>query len=264
MSDQPVSAEEQARRLAKKRAEDLRGFTMHLGVFLIIMFAFFLLNLATSRETWWFFYPFLVWGVGLAIHGWNVLGSERLFNDEWAERKAQSLLAKEKPAQTRTGAPTPDPRVANANVLKQSAVLIDQMRIAAREIPKSEVRRQALAVCASADQVLSVIEEKPDEVMLARDFLSRYLTPAYAIVSDYARLSSRNIASARPTLEKVEQHDLPLLSSKLDDLHDRLHRGNLIDLEVAREMLRFDVADWDENADAFGKALTQESGRPGN
>ena len=224
------------------------------------MTAFFLLNLATDRGNWWFFYPFIVWGVGLAIHGWNVLGSERLFNEDWAERKAQSMLGREQSKSTPVPTLKPEPKVATGDVLKQSAILIDGMRISARGILKPDVRRQALAVCASADQVLSAIDENPSEAVLARDFLTRYLTPASTIIGDYARLASRNIASALPTLEKVETHDLPMLTAKLDDLHDRLHRGSLIDLEVAREMLRFDVADWDENSDAFGRALSSEAG----
>ncbi|MEJ7839339.1 MAG: 5-bromo-4-chloroindolyl phosphate hydrolysis family protein [Thermomicrobiales bacterium] len=263
MSRSPQKTDE-ALKLAKQRAEELKGFTTHLGVFLIIMIAMFLLNLATSRESWWFFYPFLPWGVGLAIHGWNVLGSDRLFDDKWAERKAQELRTK---GQTATSPPaSAQPGAAafttmpNRDLIQQSAELIDRMRLSARQIPKPEVRRQTLSVCASADQVLSAIEENPREVALASDFLDRYLKPASSIIGDYSRLASRNVASALPTLAKVESHDLPLLTSKLDDLYDRLHRGNLIDLEVAREMLRFDVADWDENGEAIGTPLPADTG----
>lgn len=258
MSNSSRNSREEALKLAKQRADDLKGFTTHLGVYLIIMIAFFLLNLATSPGDWWFFYPFLPWGVGLAIHGWNVLGSDKLFDDKWTERKADELLKKQRSQRTTAANANEESPTATADLIQQSAWLIDQMRIAARQIPKPEIRRQTLSLCASADQVLSVIEENPREAALARDFLGRYLMPANAIIGDYSRLASRNVVSAQPTLAKVESHDLPLLTSKLDDLYDRLHRGNLIDLEVAREMLRFDVAEWDESAESLGNAAEHE------
>lgn len=120
------------------------------------------------------------------------------------------------------------------------------MRSAARTIPKADVRQQTLGLCASADLVLSAIEENPNETELASDFLNRYLTPASAIVTGYSRLANRNIPSGQATLEKVETHDLKLLSTKVDEIYDRLHRGTLIDLEVAREMLSLEVPDWND------------------
>lgn len=263
MSSSSRNSREEALKLAKQRADDLKGFTTHLGVYLIIMIAFFLLNLATSPDSWWFFYPFLPWGVGLAIHGWNVLGSDRLFDDKWTERKADELLKKQQSNRAMPRDSSEESPAATADLIQQSATLIDQMRVAARQIPKPDVRRQTLAICASADQVLSAIEENPREAALARDFLGRYLMPASAIIGDYSRLASRNVASAQPTLAKVESHDLPLLTSKLNDLYDRLHRGNLIDLEVAREMLRFDVAEWDESAEALEEAVEPDQIAPG-
>jgi predicted TIM-barrel fold metal-dependent hydrolase len=125
----------------------------------------------------------------------------------------------------------------------QAAGLIDRMRTSARQITGPDARRQALDACAAADQVLAAIIDHPDELPLARDFVNRFLEPATQVVTEYARLSSRNIPSARETLEQVEQHDLPLITHKANQLYDRLHRGTLIDLEVAREMLTLDMAD---------------------
>jgi hypothetical protein len=254
----PATPEERARAAARKRADDLRGFFTHLGSYLAVGLFFFLINLATDAGNWWFFYPMLPWGAGLAIHGWNVLWNDRMFGEDWAERKAQEILAKERGTPRAAATPAPasatvstPPASETEDILRESAILIDRMRSAARQIPKPDVRRETLAICASADQVLSAIADNPNEVTIARDFLNRYLTPAAAIVNDYSRLASRNIVSAQPTLEKVESHDLPLLARKLDDLYDRVHRGNLIDLEVAREMLSLDVADWrDEGTSA--------------
>jgi hypothetical protein len=243
MTDDLVSPAERQLQLARERADELKGFFTHLGVFFIVILGLFFIDLASGPE-WWFFYPAIAWGVALAIHGMTV-GVGRLFDEGWAERKAQGWVHQATPP-----APTePEPSKAaptNRNVISQSGTLIDQMRQASRAIPKPEIRQQALGLCASADMVLSAIEENPNETALASDFLDRYLTPASTIITGYSRLANRNIPSARPTLEKIETHDLKVLSTKVDEIYDRLHRGNLIDVEVAREMLSLDVPDWED------------------
>ncbi len=242
-SDQETPIERN-RRLARERAEELKGFFTHLGIYLIVILGLFFIDIASGPE-WWFFYPAIAWGVGIAIHGLTV-GVGRVFDEGWAQRKATSWDDTARPA------PSPEPPPAratraNGDVIGRSSALIDSMRSAARTIPKPDVRQRTLGLCASADLVLSAIEENPGETELASDFLNRYLTPASAIISGYARLANRNIPSARATLEKVETHDLRVLATKVDDIYDRLHRGTLIDLEVAREMLSLDVADWDDS-----------------
>jgi hypothetical protein len=117
------------------------------------------------------------------------------------------------------------------------------MRASSRSIPRTDPRREALDACAASDRVLSAIADHPDELPLARDFVDRFLQPASTVIGDYARLANRNVPSAQATLEAVESHDLPLITRKADELYDRLHRGTLIDLQVAREMLTLDMAD---------------------
>jgi len=233
---------ERNRRLARERAEQLKSFFTHLGVYLIVILGLFFIDIASGPE-WWFFYPAIAWGVGLAIHGLTV-GVERVFDEGWSLRKATSWS--DRPVGSAATVTAPAPTRADDAVITRSSALIDSMRRAARAIPKPDVRQQALGVCASADLVLSAIEENPEETDLARDFLNRYLTPASAIVTGYSRLANRNIPSAALTLEKVEMHDLKVLASKVEEIYDRLHRGSVIDLEVAREMLSLDLPDWDD------------------
>jgi hypothetical protein len=116
---------------------------------------------------------------------------------------------------------------------------VDLMRTHARRISKPAVRAQALEICALADRVLAILPEAGDE-QTARDVIERYLGPAEAIISRYARLITRDVSSAAATLRQVETDDLPLIERQLHALYDRLNRGDLIDLEVAREMLQFD------------------------
>lgn len=238
MSDDRQSAEARAR----KRAKDLRAFMQHLGTFVSVGLFFLIINLITDRHNLWFFWPLLPWGIGLAIHGWNVLWADRFFNDQWEERQVQKHLARDESVGTMDGPATAAVQDIS-HLMTRASGLIDRMRTSARQIGGAEVRRQALDACAASDQVLAAIIDHPDELPLAQDFVNRFLEPATQIVSDYARLSSRNIPSARVTLAQVEQHDLPLITHKANQLYDRLHRGTLIDLEVAREMLTLDMAD---------------------
>jgi len=238
MSKKRETAEERAR----KHAQDVRGFMQHAGAFISVGLFFLIINLLTDPGNWWFYWPLLPWGIGFAIHGWNVLWNDRFFDDRWEDRQVEKAMAREARRQRSAARAADAPET--DRIVERAAVLIDGMRASARQIPKPEVRRHALDVCAASDQVLSAIGDNPEEVTIARDFLNRYLTPASSIISDYSRLAARNVPSARATLAKVEEHDLPLLTTKMNELYDRLHRGSLIDLEVAREMLSLDVADW--------------------
>jgi hypothetical protein len=80
---------------ARRRVEALRGFYIHLGVYVLVNSGLVILNLVTSPDQLWFYWPLLGWGIGLAAHAFTVFGSERWFGPEWEERKIQELLDKE-------------------------------------------------------------------------------------------------------------------------------------------------------------------------
>jgi hypothetical protein len=231
----------------EKAIQEMQDFIQHLGAFLIVNVMLMIINLTTQRDEPWFLWVTLFWGVGLAFHAFDVFVGE---NKELARRIAAKWagvgdstsnsappVAPDQPI--RTGVATPASEI--MEIVQQGTTLVDRMRADARTIPSSEPRREALAACAAADQVLSAIEDHPDEVVLARDFLHRFLEPGSKLVRDYARLASRDVPSARRTVAEVEANDLPALTRRADAIYDRLHRGTLIDLEVAREMMALDV-----------------------
>lgn len=237
----PIPGED--RKTAEKQAvEKMQGFLQHLGAFAIVVGMLFVLNLVTSRESWWFLWVAFFWGIGLAFHAYDVFIGE---NTELARRITGHRLHPR---------PAPEPRVAGdaersmatppteiSDILREGSALVDRMRTDARLIPRSEARREALAACAASDQVLSAIEDHPEEVILARDFLHQFLQPGSQLIRDYARLASRDVPSARRTVAEVEANDLPALTRRANAIYDRMHRGTLIDLEVAREMMALDV-----------------------
>jgi hypothetical protein len=87
---------------AKKRVDSVRGFYIHLAIYI-------LMNLfITSRRIYEFmedgfsfvnslsqedvYTLWIVWGIGLAIHGINVFSSSSLYGQNWEERKIREYM----------------------------------------------------------------------------------------------------------------------------------------------------------------------------
>ena len=231
-------------RKAKDKTEDIQGFFQHLIVFVVVNVVLILINLISSPGSLWFYWVTLFWGIGIAIQAFDAFAIDRRL----AER-VTSGRETAPPRETEQSKPGPQVKADGAasselrEITTQASELIDRMRTSARQIPNPEARREALSACAASDQVLSALIDHPDELPIARDFLHRFLEPASTVITDYARLANRNVPSARDTLEAVETHDLPMITRRANDVYDRLHRGTLIDLEVAREMLTLDMAE---------------------
>ncbi|UCG30026.1 MAG: 2TM domain-containing protein [candidate division WOR-3 bacterium] len=81
---------------ARKRVEELRSFYSHLYVYLAVNAGLFLLNILTSPRHLWFYWPLICWGIGLAIHGLSVFGTQKMLGKDWEERKIKELMEKEK------------------------------------------------------------------------------------------------------------------------------------------------------------------------
>lgn len=78
---------------AKKRVEDIKGFYGNLISYCLVIPMLVLLNYYTSWEAHkWFVYPMIFWGIGLFIHGFNVFG----FGKNWEERKIRELMDNDK------------------------------------------------------------------------------------------------------------------------------------------------------------------------
>jgi hypothetical protein len=80
---------------AKQRVEELKGFYAHLVVYAIINTGLLLINLATEGSSWWFYWPLVGWGVGLAIHAVMVFVIEGPRGHVWEERKIRELMERD-------------------------------------------------------------------------------------------------------------------------------------------------------------------------
>ena len=81
---------------AQKKVEEIKGFYGHLFSYIVVITGLGILNLLTSPEHWWFLYPALGWGAGLAAHGMAVFNYMPFFGAEWEERKLKELINKDR------------------------------------------------------------------------------------------------------------------------------------------------------------------------
>jgi hypothetical protein len=218
--------------------ETVRGrFFVFLAAYLAINVMIFVIDLADGGG-WWFFYPLLGMGIAVAIKAAKTFGPGAVSQGS-RQAIGSSIGAAPRPS---AAAPAPPaPSVDRRNLVDEAETRVARLWRVARQIESPSVRERAFAVCAAADRVAEALAEGNGDRETAQVFLDRYLGPAESILGRYVRLAGRGVAAAEPALATVESRDLPLLESKLNDLYEQLHRGDVIDLKVASEMLEFEL-----------------------
>ncbi len=232
----------------EKRIKKMKEFIEHLTAYAIVIGSLMILNIVTGPGNLWFLWVAFFWGIGLMFHAIDVFMGDgtnlaRAIVDR-IDRTTKGETEEEEATPSRSAVQPIEkaPSLSEIQtIIRDGQEVVDEMRANVRRLPNGQPRRDAMTIVAKADDILLAIEEQPDEVLLARDFLNGLLKPVGKLLGDYSRLSLRDIPSAQPTLREVEENDFPALIKRLDAVYDRLHRGNLIDLEVAREMMALDT-----------------------
>lgn len=88
-----MTDEERAYFDARRRVRELREFYSHAAAYAVFNALMLVINLVTSPNKLWFFWPLFGWGIGLTIHGMYVYGFKMWLGKEWEDRKIQQLLA---------------------------------------------------------------------------------------------------------------------------------------------------------------------------
>lgn len=81
--------------IAKKRVEEKKKFYRHLSTYVVMSIFFYMINYLSNPGHWWFYWPMLGWGVGLAFHYVNIFGIPGLVEEmspEWEEKQIQAEL----------------------------------------------------------------------------------------------------------------------------------------------------------------------------
>ncbi|QUD86321.1 2TM domain-containing protein [Phenylobacterium montanum] len=81
--------------LALAHVRKLKGFYMHLMQYLIVIPLLAGFNLYSSPHYWWFVWPALGWGLGVAAHGFSVFGAVPFLDGAWEKRQVEKYLGRE-------------------------------------------------------------------------------------------------------------------------------------------------------------------------
>ncbi len=82
---------------AQKRVKSIKGFYVHLTVYVFVnIFLSFQIYWNSENEFWRWenFSPALLWGIGILAHGTSVFGTNLLFGKNWEERKIKEIMEK--------------------------------------------------------------------------------------------------------------------------------------------------------------------------
>jgi hypothetical protein len=78
---------------AERRLRLEKGFYTHLVVYAAVNALLFFINSRTGSP-WWFFWPVLGWGIGIALHAFSVFGIHRA--RDWEGRRLRELIEEER------------------------------------------------------------------------------------------------------------------------------------------------------------------------
>ena len=88
-----MNTEEIKYQKAEERVEVLKGFYIHLIVYVVINLMLFSINMIVSPEALWFFWPLTGWGVAVVLHALRVFVGT--FGSNWEEKKIAEIMDKE-------------------------------------------------------------------------------------------------------------------------------------------------------------------------
>ena len=83
---------------AKKRLDQLKGFYLHLAIYLtinvIILTNFYFRSLDSNYEFWSIptFFTALFWGVGVLLHGANTFRALPFYTKKWERKQIEKMM----------------------------------------------------------------------------------------------------------------------------------------------------------------------------
>tara|TARA_R110001583_G_scaffold2879_1_gene19860 strand:+ start:9692 stop:10024 length:333 start_codon:yes stop_codon:yes gene_type:complete len=93
--------EEQKYIRAKKKVKAIKGFYVHLTVYILVNI-FLIVTRSFSNDgfedlwEWQTYNTAIFWGIGIVFHAFNVFGMNFLLGSKWEERKIKEMMDKDK------------------------------------------------------------------------------------------------------------------------------------------------------------------------
>ena len=81
--------------LALAHVRKVKGFYIHLSQYVLVIPLLAILNLVWYPSYWWFVWPALGWGMGVAAHGMSVFNAVPFLNGAWEKRQVEKYLGRE-------------------------------------------------------------------------------------------------------------------------------------------------------------------------
>ncbi len=82
--------------IAKKKVESIKGFYSNLISYIGVNIVLIFINLYTTPNHLWFYWPLIWWGLGVVFHGLKVFEVFPVLGKGWEERKIKEIMDKEK------------------------------------------------------------------------------------------------------------------------------------------------------------------------
>lgn len=79
---------------AQHRLAALKGFYIHLAIFLFVMTILLVVNIM-NPTVWWVQWPLLGWGAGVLLHWALVFSPAMQWSRNWEKRKLEQLMREE-------------------------------------------------------------------------------------------------------------------------------------------------------------------------
>jgi 2TM domain len=89
-----VPEDQDAYRRARRRVREIRGFYVHVAVFVAVNILLHLINFVATPKVYWAFWPLVGWGIGLLAHGLAAYRWMPFLGKDWEERKIRELMDK--------------------------------------------------------------------------------------------------------------------------------------------------------------------------
>ena len=87
-----MNTEDRKYQKALRRVRRMKGFYAHLVSYILVNLLLFLINIMTSPNILWFYWPLFGWGIGIVMHGLFVFGFGLWLGQEWEEKKIQEFM----------------------------------------------------------------------------------------------------------------------------------------------------------------------------
>ncbi len=95
MNTQDTFISEKKYKLAQKRVEKLKGFYIHLAIYIMMVPVFIYLNFISKAGFPWALFPIVGWGIGVTSHASETFNYNPFFGKDWEDRKIRELMDKD-------------------------------------------------------------------------------------------------------------------------------------------------------------------------